>query len=140
MPIATTGTASNGLAPGSDRGAEPAALLSPDYMARKSERPTDQHFASLHREFSAALREVMGPGLPLSEVDAVEGEAEEIEIETIFRRKLAGVRQLPRSERPHARKAARDWRTQALKDLREKRARDRYASHTRRQLGQPMPN
>jgi hypothetical protein len=142
MLIATTGIASKGPSPGSNRGAQPATLVSPDYPAKeKTERPTDQHDKSLNRKFgTAVLSELTERARSLPEPDAVEGEAEEIEIESVFRRRIAGLRHLPKRERPSARKAARDWRIRALKALREQRARDRQARRVHRQLSGPTPN
>ena len=128
----TIGIASKDPSPGSDRGKRPAALLSPDYLAKeKTERPTDQLPHRVSRKFGAAvLSELTERDRALPESDAVEGEAEEIEIETVFRRKIAGLRRLPKRDRPSARKAAQEWRIRALKALREQRARDRLARHS----------
>src|SRR5258708_39748826 len=97
MPIAMTGIASNGPSPGSNRGARPATLVSPDYLAKeKIDRPTDQPLHSVSRKFGAAvLSELTGRGRSLPEPDAIEGEAEEIEIEPLFRRKKPGHRLQP---------------------------------------------
>jgi hypothetical protein len=69
-----------------------------------------------------------------------EGDAAEIEIETIFKRRIAGARLLPRHERAPARRAAREWRRIALKALREKRMRERHARHMLRQLKRIRPS
>jgi hypothetical protein len=63
-----------------------------------------------------------------------EGDAAEIEIEMIFKRKIAGTRLLPRCERALARRAAREWRRFALKALRERRLNERHARCALRQL------
>jgi hypothetical protein len=90
------------------------------------------------RRFEAAvLNEVVRRQAARPEPDTHEGEGEEIEIDTIYRRKLAGLRRLPKRERPHARKAAKDWRTQALKALREKNAIERRARLRLQQLLKP---
>jgi hypothetical protein len=69
-----------------------------------------------------------------------EGDGGEIEIETTFRRKLTGLRRLPRRERLQALLAAREWRSFALNALREKRLTDRHARYMqRRQLRMPAP-
>jgi hypothetical protein len=68
-----------------------------------------------------------------------EGDAAEIEIETIYKRKIAGARLLPRRERALARRDARDWRRLALKALREKRATERHARHMRWRLMRARP-
>jgi hypothetical protein len=63
-----------------------------------------------------------------------EGDAAEIEIETIYQRKIAGARMLPRRERALARRVAREWRRFALRALRERRLSERHARRTLRQL------
>jgi hypothetical protein len=78
--------------------------------------------------------------MPAPEFDAdEEGGAEEIEIDKMYRRKLAGLRHLPRLDRPHARRAAREWRLAALKALHEKRAAERHARRLLRRLQSPAP-
>jgi len=69
-----------------------------------------------------------------------EGDAAEFEIESEFRRRLMGARQLPRRERAQARRAAREWRRLALKALREKRMRDRLARYMLRQMKRIRPS
>jgi hypothetical protein len=89
----------------------------------------------MSRKFGVSvLREVMARDHSLPEPEIVESEAEEIEIQTVFARRLAGLRRLPKRERPHALKAARDWRQQALQALRERRALDRHQRRVRLQL------
>jgi hypothetical protein len=63
-----------------------------------------------------------------------EGGASEIDIETIFRRMIAGAHLLSRRERAQAGRAAREWRRIALRALHEKRRSDRYARYMHRQL------
>lgn len=87
-----------------DRGTGPATSVSPAHAAHEVDGPLD------------------------------EGDAAEIEIENIFKRKIAGTRQLPRRERALARRAAREWRRFALKALREKRATERHARFMRWRL------
>jgi hypothetical protein len=93
-----------------DRGTGPATSASPAHSANDSDGPTD------------------------------EGDAAEIEIENIFKRKIAGARLLPRRERALARREARDWRRLALKALREKRLNERYARHMLRLLARARPS
>jgi hypothetical protein len=67
-------------------------------------------------------------------------EAGEVEIEKTFRRTIAGLRRLPRRERPSAVQAAKDTRMLALKALRERRATKRHADHLLRKLkAEPVP-
>ena len=55
--------------------------------------------------------------------------AAEAEIEAMFKRRITGLRRLPRYQRAGALRAAREWRMLELKALREKRARDRHAKY-----------
>jgi hypothetical protein len=68
-----------------------------------------------------------------------EDEAAEAEIEAMFKRRLMGLRRLPRYQRAGALRAAREWRQLALKALRERRATDRHARHMLWRLGLPAP-
>jgi hypothetical protein len=133
-PIATIGTASKGLSPGNNRGIRPATPVSPDYPAKTIEDQADRQNFYVGRFQAAVLNEVVRRQAAPPEPDMVEGEAEAIEIDTIYHRKLAGLRRLPKRERPHARKAAIDWRIQALKALREKHAIERHARRAFRKL------
>jgi hypothetical protein len=80
-----------------DRGTGPATSASPAHSAHEIDEPIDER------------------------------DAAELEIETIFKRKLAGARFLPRRERMAARREAHEWLRLALKALREKRLTDRNA-------------
>jgi hypothetical protein len=68
-----------------------------------------------------------------------EDETADVEIEMMFRRKLMGLRFLPRRQRAAAYRALRQWRFLALKALREKRAADRRARFMLRQQQRPAP-
>jgi hypothetical protein len=75
-----------------------------------------------------------------SEIDEhEEDEAAKLEIDHLFRRRISGLRRLPRRERPHALRAAREWRMLALKALRERKAAARHARYMLRQLLKPKP-
>jgi len=144
--MSMTGISSSGHAAGTERGDRLATPLPPDYLAKeKMELSVHPLLIDLRREFrAAAWHGTTRAGLLLAEADAVEGEAEELEIETTFRRKLAGLRRLRKSERPHALRAAREWRQSALRELRERRARERQANRIRLKLerysrGPPSP-
>jgi len=68
------------------------------------------------------------PSWPAFEApDELDGAGDGIEEE--YRRRLAGLRRLPRRERSAALKAAREERMAALKQLRERRAIDRHARY-----------
>jgi hypothetical protein len=60
----------------------------------------------------------------------------------VFRRKLIGLRRLPRPARVTALRVARDWLALAMKDAREKRAYKRHALYMmrkQRRLQNPSP-
>lgn len=65
--------------------------------------------------------ESMGP------IEETDDEAFEIELE--FRRKVAGLRRLPKRERAAALRAAREWYALALQALRERKAGKRHAHY-----------
>ena len=133
----TSGISSNGHAAGNNRGTRPATPVSPDYPARENNRHTEtQPVAILAKFGSAATNEVTRRAADPVEFDEFESETSgaEVDIATAYRRKLAGLRYLSKRERPHARRAAHEWRIAALKALREKRAVERRARHARRRL------
>jgi hypothetical protein len=127
---------------GIDRGIEPAPLRSPDYVASKSERSSEEpsdRCVQFNFNSRAAL-EVTRRAVLLPEFDPVaDDDAAATEINDLFRRRLMGLRRLPRYERPHALRTARELRRLALKALREKRAAERHARHRLRQLQTPAP-
>ena len=128
---------------GNDRGVRLADAGPPDYLALKNDRPPEMRSAAIIRSrFCAAVSiEVTGRRLPTLELDACEeGNAEEIEIEAVFRRMISGLRRMPKRDRPSALRNAREWRQFALKALREKRANARHANHMRRRLMAPAPS
>lgn len=127
---------------GSDRGDGSAAPVPPVSPAIKSDpSPERRSDAQVLFSFSSsAVIEVTSRDFHSAGLEAAEeGDGAEIEIETVFRQKLAGLRRLPRWDRPHALRAARDCRLAALRALREKRASDRHARHARRRLLAPAP-
>ena len=71
--------------------------------------------------------------------DAAEDRSLELDIEAEFKRKIAGLRRLPRRERSAALRAARTARQLALRGLRDKRARMRHAENMRRRLQKAEP-
>lgn len=73
----------------------------------------------------------------LEPIEAEEGAMREINEQ--FGRRLAGLRRLPRNQKAHALRAAREWRRQALRALKERRATRRHARHGVRQLQKPAP-
>jgi hypothetical protein len=63
----------------------------------------------------------------------------ELEIRTIFRRKMLGARMIAPRERAQARREALDWLRSAMRALREKRACARHARYIARQLSKSAP-
>jgi hypothetical protein len=109
----------------SDRGAEPATLAPPVSLAKKIIEKTSGPASSVSRliAFDYAETEVtrgQAPSLilPDDECDAGAMAA----IDTTFQQKLAGIRRLPKHERPYARRAAKDERASALRALRDRRS------------------
>jgi hypothetical protein len=107
----------------SDRGAEPATLAPPVSLAKKitdeTSGPVNSGWYSI--AFDCAETEVTSgqePSviLPDDECDAAAMAA----IDTTFQQKLAGIRRLPKHERPYARRAAMDERASALRALRDR--------------------
>src|SRR4051794_4223980 len=97
----------------SDQGTGPATPVSPAPSAEKNHQ-ADRGRSSEHES---------NPG---------DDGAAAFEIEKEFARRLAGVRRLPRQQRTAARRAAIDWRSVALKELRDKRRRERQARYALR--------
>jgi hypothetical protein len=127
---------------GTDRRSEPATLVSPGYPALKTNQPPERQPDAFTRLGfgSAAASEVTRRGSPAPELEALEeDEGAAIEINALFGRKLMALRRMPRRDRPHALRAAREWRRQALKALRDKRAAERHARHILRRLRTPSP-
>jgi hypothetical protein len=111
--------------------------VSPDYPAKTNNRQVEKRPVAIQAKFgSAATNEVTRRVARAVDFDEFEDETAgaELEIATLYRRKLAGLRHMPRSERPLARRAMREWYRLALRAIREKRAVERHARRTLRQL------
>jgi hypothetical protein len=125
-----------------DRGAGPATPRSPSPSA--SDRGEASGIQTPLRALSlAAANEIarrgtdMIPFIPLE--PAEEYEAEELEIERVFKCRLRDLRRLPRHQRALALRAAREFRQMALQALREKRARERHARYMLWKMRLPPP-
>ena len=89
---------------------------------------------------TAAAIEITRHGADVMPLDQVEDyDAQEAEIERLFKAKLRDLRRLPRSQRALALRAAREWRQLALQALRERRVRERHARYMLWQLRLPPP-
>ncbi|MGD0188117.1 MAG: hypothetical protein ABSC25_23100 [Roseiarcus sp.] len=127
----------NRLTSANDRGVLPATLVPPASFATTKEDTDDRDAETivLPRCFRAAAREVARdvPDLPTFEASGIEAGAE-FDIEDAFRRALSGLRYLPRRDRPHALRRAREERAARLRALRERRAVERHARWLLRKL------
>jgi len=121
-----------------ERGTGPATPVSPATSASEQSRPDKfQAVARTILNAAAAIELTRRDFLSLGS-DAPEDDGA-TEIEAEFRRKIAGLRRLPRQQRAAAVRAAREWFLVALSALREKRARDRHARHMLRRQQRRSP-
>lgn len=123
-----------------DRGSGPATPGSPsNHLANDKDQPVEFQ-APLRALSSAAAIEITRHGADVMPFEHTEDyDAEEAEIERMFKSRLRDLRRLPRSQRALALRAAREWRQLALQALREKRARDRRTRYMLWQLRLPPP-
>jgi hypothetical protein len=119
-----------------DPGTGPAPPVSRNDLAGKTDEQRQIQAYPIRPSASPAVVERLR-GTLLDPVD--DEEAAENEIEREYQGMLLGVRRLPRSQRPAARRAAREWRQMMLAALREKRRRERRAKRAQGQLQRPAP-
>jgi hypothetical protein len=112
---------------GNDRGTE---LASARFPALQTATDKDRR-AEFYRPCPCNHRsERFAESVRTGSLEPVEdNEGEEDEIKRIFQGKLFALRWLPRSARPGALRAAREWLKQAMDGLKEKRASKRYARY-----------
>ncbi len=114
-----------------DRGIGLAALRSPANQASTTEGLSEG--SALRRalsSWSVAALENGRRAARLPELEPLEEDEGAVrEISELFRRRLAGLRRLPRYQRAHALRAAREWRRQAFRALKDKRATERNARY-----------
>jgi hypothetical protein len=121
-----------------DRGTGPATLVSPAPSAQENDRAIEYR-PLVESKRGATETDVPRRAMPSIEpVD--EDDAADVDIDTIFKRKLMGLRLLPRRERAQAYRAAKEWRRAALKALREKRLNECHARYMLRQLKRIRPS
>ena len=119
-----------------------AALRSTDGQASKTEESSDERAIDCARSawHSAAALEITRRATHMLDLEPLdEDEGAVLEINQLFRRRLAGLRCLPRHEKADALRAAREWRRQALRAVKERRAAERHARHLLRQSLKPAP-
>jgi hypothetical protein len=121
-----------------DRGTGPATSVSPAPSAHENDKAIEYR-SLVESKLSATESELQL--LPMPSIELVdEDDAADVDIDTIFKRKLMGLRLLPRRERAQAYRAAKEWRRAALKALGEKRRCDRHARYMLRQLTRIRPS
>jgi hypothetical protein len=119
-------------------GTGPATPRSPARPASEKEEPIG--FQSPVPVFRPAENEPIRGGSPFIPLEPIEDDdSERIAIEATFKYRLIGLRRLPRYQRALALGAAREWRQIALKELRERRARERNARYMLWQMRLPPP-
>jgi hypothetical protein len=131
----------DGLDRETDRGTEPAALVSPDSQANKnSETIAPQSAAIMRSSFRMAAAIDLARRSPAKDNKyEIEDDASDLDIEAEFRRRLSALRRMPQRDRAHALRAAKTQRQVALKVLQEKRAYDRARKYALRKQQAPSP-
>lgn len=118
----------------SDQGTGLAALRSPADQASTKEGSEGSAFRRVLSPWSVAALENTRRVVRLPELEPLEEDEGAVrEINDLFGRRIAGLRRMPRYQRAHALRAAREWRRQALRALKEKRATERRARYLCRQ-------
>jgi hypothetical protein len=115
-----------------DTGTGPATPVSPTFSAHQNQKEEDQPTAVIKLRPSAnelTHRDI----LPVDPIPGEEEDSPEFEVMKMFRRKIAGLRRLPKHQRAQAIRAALEWLSATMKALRDKRA---YARHRRHMLWQ----
>jgi hypothetical protein len=140
----TTRAGASGKGPSeNDHGTGPATSASPAASANTNET-SEKNRSSLPIQLHLARNEVTRPGMPSGGLEPDEdSDGADAEIEVIFRRKIAGLRRLPRRERAQALREAREWLAFARTALRAKKAaarHTRYMLWRQSRLPPPSPN
>jgi hypothetical protein len=134
------GARGKGLLTANDRGTGPATLASPAPSANENERPREYQLLASAKFHPAAI-ELTRVGNSSVDPEPIEdADSPEVEIQMIFRRRIAGLRSLPRRERAQAFRAALEWLWFATAAMREKRLTERHARCMRRQLKRIRPS
>lgn len=127
---------------GNRRGTGSAPLGPPAHVAIQSDRTSERRSVvpAWLRFTAPAVNEITRHRVPEIEPDdGADDRTPELDIEAEFNRKIAGLRRLPRRERPAALRAARAARQLALRILRDMCAGRRRADHMRRRLRNAEP-
>jgi hypothetical protein len=102
--------------------------VSPAHSANEDQKKDEKQLFSPIIFKSAATELTLRDLLPAELMSTEEEDNPDVEIQLIFRRKIAGLRRLPRHQRAQALRAALEWLGSAMAALREKRA---YTRHRR---------
>jgi hypothetical protein len=122
---------------GNDSGTGPAPPASPSVSASESQKEDESPAPGLIK-FGGEASDQKYLDLLLADLGSAEEEGSpEFEILKTFRRKIAGLRRLPRHQRAQAIRVALEWLSAMMNTLREKRAYARHSRRTFRQLPAP---
>ena len=121
-----------------DRGTVPATSVSPALSPANENQKEDEDQSFASSKFIPAASELTRREfLPAEMMSAEEEDTPDFEILKIFRRKIAGMRRLPRHQRAQVIRAALEWLWSNMAALREKRAYARHRRHIQRQIPTP---
>jgi hypothetical protein len=114
-----------------DTGTGPATPVSPTFSAHQNRKEEYQPVAS-YRFWAAATELTRRDIFPVDPISSEEEDSPDFEVMKIFRRKIAGLRRLPRQQSAQAIRAALEWLWSTMAGLRDKRAyaRRRHARTT----------
>ena len=113
-----------------DAGTRPATSVSPAFSAHQNQKEEYQPRAVV--KIMPAVTELTRRDiLPVEPFSTEEEDSPDVEIMKIFRRKIAGLRRLPRQQRAQAIRAALEWLWSTMAALRKKRL---YERHARRMI------
>jgi hypothetical protein len=122
-----------------DTGTGPATPVSPALSAHQNQKEEFQPVAP--NKFWMAANELMHRDiLPVDPIAGEEEDSPDFEIMNIFRRKIAGLRRLPKHQRAREIRAALEWLWSTMAALREKRAYARSRRHTLWQIRRARPS
>jgi hypothetical protein len=119
-----------------DAGTGPATSESPAFSAYQYQK--EEYLQTAVIKFRPAANELTCRDvLPADPIASEEEDSPDFEIMKIFRRKIAGLRRLPRAQRAQEIRAALEWLWSTMKALRDKRAYARHRRHILRQFPTP---
>ena len=118
-------------------GTGPAPPVSPALSADENQKEDENQPVALIRLKPVAAELTDRDPLPTDFMAADEQGSPELEVLVIFRRKIGGLRKLPRQQRAQELRAALEWLWSTMAALREKRSYARHRRHIVRQFPAP---